>query len=347
MKIVVLAGGLSSERMVSLSTGAMVSRALREKGYDVAFVDMYLGIEQSDVTKLFEMTIPEEYFVIQKEAPNLEEVKEQRKENPNSLFGPGVLDLCQKADMVFLALHGVCGEDGRVQACFDLFGIPYTGSGHLGSAIAMDKDYTKRMLQTANILMPAWKVIKYTEMDIQKVSQEITLPCVVKTLKSGSSLGVYIIHDKDKLSLALKECLKYDDTVMVEQYIKGREFTCGVLNGNSLPTVEIEPQIEFYDYESKYQVGATLEICPGRISKEQEEFIQKTALTVHKELGLSVYSRSDFILDEENNVYFLEVNTLPGMTPTSLLPQEAKAVGIDYGSLCEQIILASKKEREQ
>lgn len=348
MKIVVLAGGLSSERNVSLSTGVLVCQALRDRGHDVAFIDMFLGLEgyQNGETDLYAAEIPETFRAVHKLAPDLEAVKASRKDPGSSLFGPGVLKFCREADIVFLALHGTCGEDGRVQAAFDLMGIPYTGSGYLGSAIAMDKNLTKSLLVDYGVRMPAWKVIELKEQRIPSLCETLELPSVVKVLRGGSSLGVFIVKTREELKRALKDCLRYDSMVMVEQYISGREFSCGVLEDRALPSVEIIPQVEFYDYESKYQPGATLEICPGRIPPEIERQLQDTALKVHRALGLEVYSRSDFILSEDGKPYFLEVNTLPGMTKTSLVPQEAAAIGIDYGELCERIIAASKKVRE-
>lgn len=348
MKIVVLAGGLSPERNVSLSTGIMVCQALRERGHCVAFVDMFLGAEgyPENVGDLFLADIPAELRAVSKQAPDLAEVRASRKDQSRSLFGPGVLALCQEAEMVFLALHGACGEDGRVQAAFDLMGIPYTGSGYLGSAIAMDKDYTKRLMAGTEVSTPYWHTLTVDETQIETLRDTLEVPCVLKVLRSGSSLGVSIVKDRDELERALRDCMSYDSTIMVEEYISGREFTCGILDDAALPTVEIIPQLKFYDYESKYQPGATLEICPGRTTKELETRIRAAALAAHRALGLAVYSRSDFIVDDKDNVYFLEVNTLPGMTPTSLVPQEAAAVGIDYGALCERIIAASKRARE-
>ncbi len=349
MKIVVLAGGLSPERTVSLSTGIMVCQALRERGHAVAFIDMFLGLEAypADVGDLFSAAIPAHFRAVEKQAPDLQAVRASRRDKSKSLFGPGVLALCQEAEMVFLALHGACGEDGRVQATFDLLGIPYTGSGYLGSAIAMDKDFTKRLTAGTDIRTPTWETIKVREEEVARLTKSIAVPCVLKVLRSGSSLGVSIVKSRDELERALYDCLRYDHTLMVEQYIQGREFTCGVLDDEALPTVEIIPQVEFYDYESKYQPGATLEICPGRTTEALEEKIRAAALLAHRTLGLSVYSRSDFMVDDQDNVYFLEVNTLPGMTPTSLVPQEAAAVGIDYGALCERIIAASMRAREE
>ncbi len=349
LKIVVLAGGLSPERNVSLSTGYMVCTALRERGHRAAFVDMFLGLEgyQGQSQDLYEAEVPARLRVVDKKAPDLEAVKASRQDKSASLFGPGVLALCREADMVFLALHGIYGEDGRIQAAFDLLGIPYTGSGFLGSAIAMDKSLTKRVIAQTGVKTPRWQMLTFRQEEIAGLMETLEVPCVVKVLRSGSSHGVFIVKSREELEAALQNALTHDNTVMVEQYIEGREFTCGVLEDRALPTVEIVPQVSFYDYESKYQPGATLEICPGRIAPEIEEKIRAMALAVHRALGLQVYSRSDFMVDDAGEAYFLEINTLPGMTPTSLVPQEAAAVGIGYGELCERIIAASQEARER
>lgn len=348
MRIVVLAGGLSSERNVSISTGSMVTAALRELHHEVAFLDMFLGMEMYDEgVDIFKADIPESFKKIDKKAPDLKAVKESRHLKSDSMFGENVLEICQSADIVFLALHGNCGEDGRVQATFDLLGIAYTGSGYLGSGIAMDKDATKRFLKDTDVLTPSWETITYAEKDISPLVEKISVPVVVKVLQGGSSLGVSVVKSNEELHKALVESLSFSDTVMLEQYISGREFTCGVLDGEALPSVEIIPQVAFYDYESKYQVGATVELCPAPISPELEKTLGDAAKKVHETLGLAVYSRSDFMVDEEGKAYFLEVNTLPGMTPTSLVPQEAAAVGMSYNALCQKIIDSSILARKE
>ncbi len=347
MKIVVLAGGMSAERNVSLSTGVMVCQALRERGHQVAFVDMFLGLEgyEREEADLFFAPIPTQFKKVSREAPDLEAVRASRKDRSPNLFGPGVVDLCRQADMVFLALHGAYGEDGRVQAAFDLLGIPYTGPGYLGSAVAMDKNLTKRIVKDVGVRTPSWQTLRCGPEDVEKLSQSLSVPCVIKVPRSGSALGVFIVKDRADCKPALRSCLEEGSEIIVEQYIQGRELTCAVLDDEALPTVEIIPQVAFYDYESKYQPGATLEICPGRIPAETEEAIREMALKAHQTLGLTVCSRSDFILGEDGLPYFLEINTLPGMTPTSLVPQEAAAVGISYGELCEKILTASIKAR--
>jgi len=345
MKIVVLAGGLSPERNVSLSSGCKVCSALRERGHEVAFIDMYLGTRE-DPASLFHAPIPAEMTKIGRQAPDLEQVKAARRPDGDGQFGPGVLELCRLADMVFLGLHGVCGEDGRVQAALDLLGIPYTGAGYLGSAIAMDKDLTKRIVAPLGVATPKWELVRFTAADIPALARRLELPCVVKPVASGSSIGVSIAHDREELSAALTQGLSFGGVCVVEQYIAGREIQVGILEGRALPSIEIVPKQGFYDYENKYQPGAAEELCPAPIPPEWEERLGRAALTVFRALGLSVYSRADFIVTEDGAPWFLEINTLPGMTPTSLLPQEAAAVGIGYGELCERIIEASIAARQ-
>ena len=342
MKIVVLAGGLSPERNVSLSSGSKVCQTLRERGHQVAFVDMYLGTDQ-EPDALFDAPLAPELTKVARQAPNLEALKAQR--GGDSFFGPGVLELCAMADVVFLALHGACGEDGRVQAALALLGIPFTGAGYLGSAIAMDKDLTKRMVAPAGVITPKWETVRYTEADIEGLVRRLELPCVVKPVDSGSSIGVAIAHTRAELADALTAGLALGGHSVIEQYIAGREIQVGILEDQALPSIEIIPKVGFYDYENKYQPGAAEEICPAPIPAEWEKRLADAALTVFRTLGLSVYSRADFIVTEDGTPWFLEINTLPGMTPTSLLPQEAAAVGIDYGELCERIIHASLEAR--
>jgi len=344
MKIVVLAGGLSPERNVSLSSGSRVCQTLRDRGHEVAFVDMYLGTDVAPEA-LFVAPLPADLTKVARQAPDLDQLKASRG-GGDSLFGPGVLELCKLADVVFLALHGACGEDGRVQAALDLLGIPYTGSGYLGSAIAMDKDLTKRMVAPAGVITPKWECITYGEIDIPALVERLELPCVVKPIDSGSSIGVAIAHDRKELEQALRDGLALGGRSVIEQYIAGREIQVGILEDKALPSIEIIPKVGFYDYENKYQPGAADEICPAEISPEWEKRLGDAALTVFHTLGLSVYSRADFIVTEDGTPWFLEINTLPGMTPTSLLPQEAAAVGIGYGELCERIISASLEARK-
>lgn len=345
MKIVVLCGGLSTERKISFSSGTMICGALRRKGHQAVLVDLFMGLEDMDEQiiahpeQLFENLPPLKEVVFDGQSPDLDAVRASRRWKSPSLFGPGVLDICSRADLVFIGLHGLNGEDGRVQAAFDLMGIPYTGSGYLGAGMAMDKMITKKMLRGSGIKMADWKeYYNVTEDKIPKIMEQTDLPCVVKTPTGGSSVGVYIVREQSQLRPALEGVIRFSPDFLIEDYIEGTEYTDAVLGDRALPSVEIVPKTSFYDYSNKYQKGATDEICPGRCSREVEEQMHKDALTVHRTLGLRTYSRSDFIVDKNNNVYFLEVNTLPGMTPTSLVPQEAAAVGMSFDDLCQYIV---------
>lgn len=337
------------ERNVSLSSGTKVCRALRSRGHKAVLVDLFLGLEHysGSLDDIFDAPdgLCSDYSVA-REAPDIAAVRAARADKSASVFGYGVLEVCRKADVVFLALHGADGEDGRVQAAFDLFGIPYTGSGYLGSAIAMDKDLTKRLV-AEHVVTPKWRVVTYTEAEIDAIAAETELPCVVKPIASGSSIGVSIVHDRAALHAALHDCLAYGSRVVLEQYVSGREIQVGVLAGKAMPSIEIIPKQGFYDYANKYQAGAAEEITPAPIPAAWEERLRAATETVFRELGLAVYSRADFIVTEDGTPYFLEINTLPGMTPTSLVPQEAAAMGLSYEDLCERIVEESLKARKE
>ena len=345
MKIVVMCGGLSMERDVSISSGTLICGALRKLGHQAVLVDMFMGLEdyEGDLNELFNDLPPLGEARVPEEEPDLERVIASRKWKSPSRVGKRVLELCQLADAVFLGLHGACGEDGRIQAALDLLGVKYTGSGYLGSALAMDKDLTKRLIAGTGVKTPEWRVVDYAEGDIDALANSAILPCVVKPVDSGSSIGVAIPETREEFKTALYGNLQYG-RVMIEQYVRGREIDVGVLGDRALPSIEIIPKSGFYDYKNKYQAGATVELCPAPIAPETEKRLGEAAVKVHRALGLSAYSRSDFIVDGQD-IYFLEINTLPGMTPTSLMPQEAAAAGVDYESLCKRVIEMALEER--
>ena len=351
MKIVVMSGGLSPERNVSLSSGAMVCQALRERGHEAALVDLFFGTEGRGVARaeeLFTAPIPDQFKKVSPQAPDLVRVRASRIDKSASHFGPGVLELCAMADCVFLALHGTCGEDGRVQATLDMLGIPYTGANYLSSALALDKDMTKRLVaDRPGVVTPKWETVDCTVDRVDDIVARTALPVVVKPLASGSSIGVYIANTSEELRQALEQSRSIGGRTVLEQFVKGREFSIAVLEGEALPSIEIIPKEGFYDYENKYQAGATQEVCPADIPQEWEQAMAASAKEVFRALGLSVYSRADYIITPDGTPYFLEINTLPGMTPTSLVPQEAAAVGIGYGELCERIISASLEARRK
>lgn len=334
MKIVVLAGGISTERDVSLSSGRGVYNALKERGHQVILLDVFLGYE-GDPENIFELDRDwvKDVAPVSEVAPDIEKVKALRKKPSNILFGDHVIEICQMADIVFMALHGDCGENGKVQAVFDLFGIKYTGTDSFSSALAMDKSITKQLFLQNGVPTPKSHLLTGKD-DPYKPE----FPCVVKVSGGGSSVGVYIVQNEKEYADAVQDAFRYDTKVLVEQYIKGREFTDCVIEGKAYPVVEIAPVSGFYDYKNKYQAGSTVDTCPAKISDELTRKIQDTALKAYQVLGIKTYARMDVLMNENGDVYCLEANTLPGMTPTSLIPQEAAALGISYGELCEMII---------
>ena len=344
MNIAVLCGGLSRERDVSLCTASMVTKALLKSGHNAVKIDVIgsYDVPDGDYKKYIETCRqrPEDVILVGKDAPDIEELKRRYKGQAG--FGKNVLEICRAADIVFMALHGEDGEDGKIQAVLDMMGIKYTGAGYLASAVALNKHFAKMIFTASRIPTPKYTVVH--KEDYKRGSKKIVPPCVVKSSSSGSSIGVFIV-DKDSsiddLDDIKEKAFEYDDEIVVEEYIEGREFTCGVLDGKALPLVEIIPNEGFYDYEHKYQPGATTEICPALLDEEHTKKVQKIACKAHKVLGMQVYSRTDFILNKGGDIYCLETNSLPGMTPTSLVPQEAAAAGMSYEELCDSIIRLS------
>lgn len=338
MKIAVVCGGLSNERDVSITSGTCVARALREKGHKVVLVDLYYGYSGSydDPAELFEREQEDVAYSVKEETPDIEKILAQ---GDGSRIGKNVLEICKAADISFLALHGEDGENGKLQATMDMHGIKYTGSGYLGSAIAMNKEVTKIMLRSSGIPVPEGIVLSKGEY------AEVGFPCVVKPCSGGSSVGTSMVGSKSEYAAALELAFKYEDHVLVERFIKGRELTVGVMGGKAMPVIEIIPKAGWYDYKNKYQAGLTEEICPAPISAEDTERVQRLAERVHTALMIDVYCRADFLMDNESGqLYCLEANTLPGMTPTSLIPQMGREQGLDFGEVCEKIIKLSMEK---
>lgn len=305
-RLALIAGGTSDEREVSLRGAAGVEKALDLEKYEVVRYD-----PATDLARI-------------------------------------AADAAQ-IDVAFLLLHGVNGEDGTIQGFLDLLGIPYQGAGVLGSALAMDKNLAKTMYKLSGLPVAPWVMVESEDLkDSGRILTEVGLPCVVKPVRQGSSIGMSIVRAAEKLPEALRLALRHDNEVMVEAYIKGRELTVGVLGNRDLtplPLIEIIPnaQYEFFDYEAKYQPGASKEICPAPVDDQVRERAQQYAVTAHRCLQLRGYSRTDMILSD-GELYLLETNTIPGMTPTSLLPQAAAEAGIPFGQLLDRLIaLAMEK----
>jgi len=338
MNVVVLAGGLSPERDVSLSSGCMIANALIESGHKTLLADLYTGLPGADdFSGAYDKYKRDKYeFRVPEREPDLDEIK---KAGGDRQIGEGILSVCADADITFNALHGAIGENGQIQAVFDVYGVKYTGTGYIGSLLAMDKPIAKELARLHGITTPDWRVVETDGTGRADMLRGIDTPCVIKPCGCGSSIGVTIVHDPEELAAAYDYARKYENRILVERKITGREFSVGVLGGEALPPIEIIPHEGFYDYKNKYQPGAALEVCPPEnLAPEAYEAMRATALKIHGILRLGDYARMDMILDAEGELYFLEANTLPGMTPTSLLPQEAAAVGVSYRQLCDRII---------
>lgn len=336
MKIAVLSGGLSTERDVAITSGTLISKALRSKGHKVVFIDVFMGYEQDnwDPEKLFE----EGYsFVdnagVSTEIPDIEEIKVMRKDKSDSFLGQNVIEICKQADITYLALHGGEGENGQIQATLDLLGIKYTGSGYLGSALAMDKGITKALFIHNKVCTAPGEIFK-SQADAENWNE---FPCVIKPCSGGSSVGIAKAENRGQYIEAVKDAFSFEKEIVVEKFVAGREFSVGVLGDKVLPPIEIIPDTGFYDYKSKYQAGLTREICPADITAVEDKLLRDSAKEAFRVLKLKGYARIDFILSE-GKAYCLEANTLPGMTPTSLLPQEAAVEGMDFADLCDKII---------
>ncbi len=337
MRIAVLFGGNSSERNVSIASGAQVAKALRQAGHQVLAVDTFRGIltDQELETLLARGVAPA--------PPDDRELRVIRAKTGSIVQPSYFVD----ADVVFLALHGGTGEDGTIQSVFDASGTCYTGSNHVGSAAAMDKDLAKRLLVAAKVPTPPWLM---APVDQEAAIRNLGLPLVVKPNKQGSTVGLTVVKGAAGLEAAISEAYRHDDEVMLERFVPGREFTVGILGERALAVGEIIPKCsEIFDYRSKYQAGGAEEIFPAALSSDQNCSLQELALRVHRALKLRDYSRVDFRMDETGRFWCLEANTLPGMTARSLLPQSAAAVGIAFPDLCDEIcrLALNRRKSEQ
>ena len=338
MRITVLLGGVSAEREVSLSSGLRIAAALREKGHAVVCLDPAEGVLTRETERALLAA------GVGSAPPSLDALAGLASRSLSPVLGtmPEVTD----TDCVFLALHGGQGEDGTVQALLDLVGVPYTGSGHLASALAMDKHLSKVVLRAAGVSTADWLMApRNGPMDAADVGEQLGWPVVVKPSKQGSTVGLSIVRAPDELAAAVAEAFRYDDEVMVEQFVPGRELTVGILGEAVLPTIEIVPAKELYDYECKYTPGMAQEFV-AELSGALSQTLAEQARTAFAALKLSGYARIDFRLDPAGRPWCLEANTLPGMTPTSLIPQAAAAAGVLFPDLCERIVQLACAQRD-
>lgn len=330
MRVTLLTGGSTPERDVAFAGAGQVVRALRERGYHVNVVDTVEGaLDDSAERRLLSPGVG-------RTPPTLEQLAAfAERERALDLRS---LEELRQADVVFLVLHGKQGEGGQIQALLELAGISYTGSGVLGSALAMDKDMAKRLFRVAGVPTPDWCM-----WPCEPEASKLGFPLVVKPSNVGSSVGLSVVSTADELEAAVRLALRYDDDVMLERHVAGREFTVGVLEDRALAVGEIIPQHETFDYECKYTPGMTREVFPAEIPETLSGELRRLALQVHRSLKLRDFSRVDFKVDPAGAPHCLEVNTLPGLTATSLLPQSAAAAGVPFGDLCEVISRAARR----
>ena len=341
-KVAVLMGGRSSERAVSLSTGMMILQALDTEKYSAFPVDAALfsdgaapRIEAGDQKQISALAQAETAL---------------RKLGNVSVVTELLHSSSGRPDVVFIALHGKYGEDGTVQGLLELAGIPYTGSGVLASALAMDKIMAKKMLDCAGVpVIPSVDVASARDRAGRDVASEVAglgYPVIVKPSRQGSTIGMTRVDSPDDLGTAIDTALEYDSQLVIERFVAGTEITAGIIGNDDLqvlPLIEIVPSGGFYDYEAKYTPGATEEIVPARIPEETAQEARRIALLSHETLGCRGMSRVDIIVSD-GRLYVLEVNTIPGMTPTSLLPRAAQAAGIAFPQLLDRLILLALEE---
>jgi D-alanine-D-alanine ligase len=325
MKIAVLFGGTSEERDVSIASAAQIVPALRALGHEVFAVDTLTGrLPPVEERRLLTGGVAPQ-------PPAGDALRSMR--GVAMTFAPGAADL-RSADVVFLALHGGAGEDGRLQAMLDLAGLAYTGSNHIASAAAMDKELSKRLFMSVHVPTADWLMAPVSAAEVEAA---LGWPVVVKPSKQGSTVGLTVVRQGADLAAAIDAARAFDDEVMVERFIAGREFTVGILDGVALPVGEIIAPGEVFDYRSKYQMGGAREVFPADLPAAEASLLQQYALRAHRVLKLGAYSRIDFRRDADGGFWCLEANSLPGMTATSLLPQAAKAAGIGFPELLERI----------
>lgn len=330
MNITVLTGGASAERDVAIASAVQVVGALRRRGHQVAVVDTAGGFISAAEEAAF-LAPP-----VGRTPPPIEHLRERERDVLGSRLSG--ISAVRGADVLFLALHGGLGEDGTLQAVLDVLGVPYTGSRALGSAVAMDKDLSKKLFEMADIPTARWLMAPTSA---AAVTETLGWPVVVKPSKQGSTVGLSVVREPAALEAAITHAFEFDDEVMIEAFVPGRELTVGILDNQPLAVGEIIPRHEIFDYECKYTPGMAVEIFPADLPPDTAGRCQTLGLAAHRALKLGGYSRVDFRLTPEGGLSCLEVNTLPGMTATSLLPQSAAAAGIPFDQLCERICLTA------
>jgi D-alanine-D-alanine ligase len=335
MRVTVLTGGATPERAVAFASASQIVAALRSRNHDVRVVDL--------AGDLLDERAERELLggAVGLTPPSVDALAERERR----MLSEGLAELgpVREAEVLFLAVHGGALEGGTLQAVLDVIGVPYTGSGPLASALAMDKDLSKRLFRAAGVPVPAWFMAP--PLAAEDVTTALGWPVIIKPSKQGSSVGLTLVKSAQGLSEAVKLAARYDDEVMAEQFISGRELTVGVLGDVPLPVGQIVPKHELFDYETKYTPGMSEETFPAKIDTQLARQLQEYALMAHRALKLSGYSRIDYRVSPDGDIFCLEANSLPGMTRTSLFPQAAQAAGIPFPELCERIASLARNNR--
>lgn len=323
-KIALLVGGTSPERQVSKMSGKGVLQALKDLKYPTTLIDPAYGLKQPK---------EEEQFFAEKDFAEVS--------NRNCITAINS-DLLDDIDVVFSALHGKWAEDGTIQSLLELRGLKYTGSKVLASALAMDKEMSKVIFQRAGVQTANWRIVNNSNLDskslIAEINSELGFPCIIKPNDQGSTVGLTLVNDEKDVIEGIKLALQYSSKALIEKYIPGKELTVAILLNEALPVLEIVPKSGMYDYKHKYTSGMSEYIVPAEIPEEVSNIAKQQAIEAFNALGCDGYARADFRLNDNNELYCLEVNTLPGMTATSLVPKAAKAVGISFEELIKKII---------
>ena len=348
MNIVVLAGGLSNERNLSLKSGYVVSKVLAEKGHNVILLDAYMGYDEQELLIPNAFEDPAKYSLeeqdIPDDIPDLWAVRKRRKDQSGAYFGPNVLQICRQADLVFIALHGASGENGKVQATFDLFNIEYTGCDYFSSAISSNKSVSKQLLEEAGIPVPKGFCAFKNEEVGDPEEFGLSYPVIVKPNNGGIGLGISVANDKASYLKALKEAFRWESEIIVEQYVAGREFAVGCVGGKALPVIEVLPLEAKNKEQGRLLSGELMNKCPADIPAGLAKKMQETAEQVTATLGVLANSKVDFILREDGSFVVLECDSLPQLYQDAHLVMEAKAAGISFGDLCDKLMeLAMKK----
>lgn len=342
LNVVVLAGGLSIERNISLYTGYMVSNALKEKGHNVILLDSFMGYDDYELVIEDAFSDTDKYSLklkdIPKDVPDLWAVKKRRVDQSNSFFGPNVLQICRQADIIFIALHGANGENGKVQSTFDLLGIDYTGNDYFSSAISSNKIVSKQVLINNEIPVPKGYTLEKNGEIIEPMKKGISYPVIVKPNNGGIGLGISVASDVVSFKKALKEAFRWENEVIVEEYVMGREFKVSTINGKALPVLEVLPLNVNEADSGKRLSGDKDKKCPANISKKLETELLKTAEKASLALGLKAYSKVDFIVKNDNTYVCLECDSHPHLNSGSDFITEAAQSGLSFDEACVKIL---------